>query len=156
MIRERVISSCPVEHGQGDSGGACIASSSLGTLAIHPRLQFPDQIILFDVPGTVGLWPEFRHRELSFQADGHDGSHEWSRSGDNARWGRPLSRKRPSDDSMAYLAEPEEPPWCGLIEWMCPRSQPSVRVRNVSGDTLGGRVFIPRSELVPSAGPPRF
>ena len=76
MIRERVISSCPVEHGQGDSGGACIASSSLGTLAIHPRLQFPDQIILFDVPGTVGLWPEFRHGELSFQADGHDGSHE--------------------------------------------------------------------------------
>ena len=76
MIRGGVVSSCPVEHGQGDSGGVRVAPSPLGTLAIHPRLQFPDQIILFDVPGTVGLWPEFRHGELSFQADGHDGSHE--------------------------------------------------------------------------------
>ena len=76
MIRERVILSCPVEHGQGDSGGVRIAPSSSSTLPIHPRLQFPDQTILFDVPGTVGLWPEFRYGELTFQADGHDGSHE--------------------------------------------------------------------------------
>ncbi|MEL6743617.1 MAG: hypothetical protein AAFO67_08475, partial [Planctomycetota bacterium] len=41
----------------------------------------------------------------------------FSRSADKARRGRPFSKKRPSVDSMAYLAEPEEPPWCGRIDW---------------------------------------
>ena len=65
-----------MEHGQGDSGGMSIPPASLSILSTYPRLQLPDEIALFDVPGTIGLWLEFRHGELGFQAYGHDGSHE--------------------------------------------------------------------------------
>ena len=82
-----------MEHGQGDSGGVSIPPASLGILSTYPRLQLPDEIVLFDVPSAVGLWTEFWHGKLSFQTLAHDGSHELEPLWRQCTMGTPLQQE---------------------------------------------------------------